>query len=67
MAERKRVRRNTLERRCLPKSFKRLFLGAPTWLKVLMIIAGILTSLGVLAFIRRRAARAPEIAFNSND
>ena len=29
MAERKRVRRNTLERRCLPKSFKRLFLGAP--------------------------------------
>lgn len=29
MAERKRVRRNTLERRCLPKSFKRLFLGSP--------------------------------------
>ncbi len=29
MAERKRTRRNTLERRCLPKSFKRLFLGAP--------------------------------------
>ncbi|MEO7742016.1 MAG: hypothetical protein ABIR98_03685 [Usitatibacter sp.] len=29
MAERKRVRRNTLERRCLPKVFKRLFLGAP--------------------------------------
>ena len=29
MAERKRVRRNTLERRCLPKTFKRLFLGAP--------------------------------------
>jgi hypothetical protein len=29
MAERKRTRRNTLERRCLPKSFKRLFLGSP--------------------------------------
>jgi hypothetical protein len=29
MAERKRVRRNTLERRCLQKSFKRLFIGAP--------------------------------------
>jgi len=29
MAERKRTRRNTLERRCLPKSLKRLFLGAP--------------------------------------
>jgi hypothetical protein len=29
MAERKRVRRNTLERRCLPKMFKRMFLGAP--------------------------------------
>jgi hypothetical protein len=29
MAERKRVRRNTLERRCLPKTFKRRFVGAP--------------------------------------
>ena len=29
MAERKRTRRNTLERRCLPKAFKRLFLGSP--------------------------------------
>jgi hypothetical protein len=29
MAERSRTRRNTLERRCLPKSFKRLFVGAP--------------------------------------
>ena len=29
MAERKRVRRNTLERRCLQKAYKRLFLGAP--------------------------------------
>jgi hypothetical protein len=29
MAERKRVRRNTLERRCLPKMYKRLFQGAP--------------------------------------
>ena len=29
MAERKRVRRNTLERRCLPKYFKRLFIGSP--------------------------------------
>ncbi len=29
MAERKRTRRNTLERRCLPKAFKRLFHGAP--------------------------------------
>ena len=29
MAERKRVRRNTLERRCLPKYLKRLFHGAP--------------------------------------
>lgn len=30
MAERTRTRRNTLERRCLPKSFKRLFKGSPT-------------------------------------
>jgi hypothetical protein len=29
MAERSRTRRNTLERRCLGKSFKRLFAGAP--------------------------------------
>ena len=28
MAERKRVRRNTLERRCLSKAFKRLFHGS---------------------------------------
>jgi hypothetical protein len=28
MAERKRTRRNTLERRCLSKSFKRLFMGS---------------------------------------
>lgn len=29
MAERKRVRRNTLERRCLSKAFKRLFKNSP--------------------------------------
>jgi len=29
MAEIKRVSRNTLERRCLGKAFKRLFAGAP--------------------------------------
>jgi hypothetical protein len=29
MAERKRTRRNTLERRCLGKRYKRLFVGAP--------------------------------------
>ncbi len=29
MAERTRVRRNTIERRCLGKSFKRMFVGAP--------------------------------------
>lgn len=29
MAERSRTRRNTLERRCLPKFFKRLFAGKP--------------------------------------
>jgi hypothetical protein len=29
MSERKRVRRNTLERRCLGKAFKRLFVNAP--------------------------------------
>jgi hypothetical protein len=29
MAEKKRTRRNTLERRCLGKTFKRLFVGAP--------------------------------------
>jgi hypothetical protein len=29
MAERTRTRRNTLERRCLPKTFKRMFVGAP--------------------------------------
>jgi hypothetical protein len=29
MAERSRTRRNTLERRCLPKTFKRMFIGAP--------------------------------------
>ncbi len=28
MAERTRTRRNTLERRCLPKSYKRLFNGS---------------------------------------
>ena len=28
MAERNRTRRNTLERRCLPKSFKRMFAGS---------------------------------------
>ncbi len=27
--ERKRLRRNTLERKCLGKSFKRLFIGSP--------------------------------------
>jgi hypothetical protein len=27
MADRTRTRRNTLERRCLPKSLKRLFVG----------------------------------------
>ncbi len=29
LAERSRTRRNTLERRCLPKTFKRMFVGAP--------------------------------------
>ncbi|HPA88870.1 MAG TPA: hypothetical protein PK072_05285 [Quisquiliibacterium sp.] len=29
MADRTRTRRNTLERRCMPKSLKRLFKGAP--------------------------------------
>ncbi|MDX2219311.1 MAG: hypothetical protein SF172_09840 [Burkholderiales bacterium] len=29
MAERSRTRRNTLERRCLGKNFKRLFIGSP--------------------------------------
>jgi len=29
MAERSRTRRNTLERRCLPKTFKRMFVGSP--------------------------------------
>ncbi len=29
MAERKRTRRNTLERRCLGKDLKRLFAGSP--------------------------------------
>jgi len=29
MAERSRTRRNTLERRCLGKAFKRLFIGSP--------------------------------------
>ena len=29
MAERNRTRRNTLERRCLPKMFKRMFAGSP--------------------------------------
>jgi hypothetical protein len=28
MAERKRTRRNTLERRCLSKTHKRMFMGA---------------------------------------
>jgi hypothetical protein len=26
---RSRTRRNTIERRCLPKTFKRMFVGAP--------------------------------------
>lgn len=30
MAERTRNRRNTIERRCLPKSLKRLFKGSPS-------------------------------------
>lgn len=29
MAERSRTRRNTLERRCLGKTWKRMFVGAP--------------------------------------
>ncbi len=29
MADRTRTRRNTLERRCMPKVLKRLFKGAP--------------------------------------
>jgi hypothetical protein len=29
MAERTRTRRNTLERKCLGKRYKRLFIGAP--------------------------------------
>ena len=29
MVERKRTRRNTLERRCLGKAFKRLFVNSP--------------------------------------
>ena len=29
MAERSRTRRNTLERRCLGKSWKRMFVGSP--------------------------------------
>ena len=29
MAERTRTRRNTLERLCLPKTFKRMFAGSP--------------------------------------
>ena len=29
MAERSRTRRNTLERRCLGKGWKRMFVGAP--------------------------------------
>lgn len=29
MADIKRTRRNTLERRCLPKTFKRMFVGSP--------------------------------------
>jgi hypothetical protein len=29
VAERSRTRRNTLERRCLPKTFKRMFVGSP--------------------------------------
>lgn len=31
MAERTRTRRNTIERRCLPKSLKRLFKGQPSY------------------------------------
>ncbi len=30
MAERTRTRRNTIERRCLPKALKRLFKGQPS-------------------------------------
>ncbi|MCL2872374.1 MAG: hypothetical protein FWF41_05275 [Betaproteobacteria bacterium] len=29
MADRTRTRRNTIERRCLGKTFKRMFVGAP--------------------------------------
>lgn len=31
MAERTRTRRNTIERRCLPKTLKRLFKGSPSY------------------------------------
>ena len=31
MADRTRTRRNTIERRCLPKSLKRLFKGSPSY------------------------------------
>jgi hypothetical protein len=31
MAERNRNRRNTLERRCLPKILKRMFKGSPSY------------------------------------
>jgi hypothetical protein len=41
MAERKRTRRNTLERRCLSKTFKRMFAGSPKGLfKMLETIKG---------------------------
>jgi len=32
MADRTRTRRNTIERRCLPKSLKRLFKGSPSYI-----------------------------------
>lgn len=32
MAERTRNRRNTIERRCLPKTLKRLFKGSPSYI-----------------------------------
>ncbi len=32
MAERSRTRRNTLERKCLPKDLKRQFVGSQKWI-----------------------------------
>jgi hypothetical protein len=52
MAERSRTRRNTLERRCLGKAYKRLFVGSPK---------------GIFKMLERREGQRPSSGANRAD